>query len=259
MLIPVTLFIRGEDRPMQKEQQKLSEDQIKAFYHDSFVEDQVRDFHELLGPILHPRPERIIDVGGGAGFFARCLQEEIGIPVSVLDSDPQSIQLCEQAGIEAELGDALHPVIADHDVVVCLNLILHHLVGKSEAETNGLQRQALSVWQPRARAIFVNEYIYESFLFKNISGRLIFLITSSALFSYMGGLVAKVIPSLKANTFGVGVRFRASDEWKEIFTSLGFDVVGTVKGVDEDVSFARRLLFIKSCRRDSFLLCKSSS
>jgi hypothetical protein len=56
------------------------------------------------------------------------------------------------------------------------------------------------------------------------------------------------------NTFGVGVRFRSHDEWLEIFTALGLEVLGTVRGAEEVVSLPRRMLLIKSCRRDSFLL-----
>ena len=66
--------------------------------------------------------------------------------------------------------------------------------------------------------------------------------------------IAKLSPSLKANTFGVGVRFRSHKEWCKLFESLGFKVVGTKIGEEEFVSLPRRLLLIKNCRRDSFLL-----
>lgn len=241
---------------MSKTQQKLSPDQIKAFYHNDFVESQVCDFITLQGASikLTVGAGAIIDIGGGAGFFAKAIQDRLSIKVRVLDSDAQSVLFCQQAGIEATHGDALNPVIVGTDNVVCFNLILHHLVGKSEDETLNLQRRSLSVWHSSARSIFVNEYIYESFVFHDISGWLIYRITSSPLLSSIGGLIARLIPSLKANTFGVGVRFRPHEEWRKIFISLGFDIIGIVKGEEEGVSLARRLLLIKKCRRDSFLL-----
>lgn len=237
-----------------KEQVLLSQDQIAAFYHDCFVDSQVKDFVTLLGSSVNTATGSIIDVGGGAGFFAKAIQDRLAIKVSVLDSDAKSVNLCHQAGIEAVHGDALNPIIIGKDNIVCFNLILHHLVGKSEDETLGLQSRALSVWYPYAHAIFVNEYIYESFVINDFSGGLIYKITSSPLLSRVGDLVAKIIPSLKANTFGVGVRFRSHADWQRIFTSLGFEIIDTVKGREEGVSFARRLLLIKNCRRDSFLL-----
>ena len=72
--------------------------------------------------------------------------------------------------------------------------------------------------------------------------------------SGLGRFVAKWSSSLKANTFGVGVRFRSHKELCKLFEALGFKVVGTKIGEEEFVSLPRRLLLIKNIRRDSFLL-----
>lgn len=193
-------------------------------------------------------------LGGGCGYFAKALQKVTEFKVRVLDSDGWSISYCIQNGVEAIEGDALNPVVMGDEEVVCFNLILHHLVGKSEFETQKLQKRALLAWHAKVLAIFVNEYIYESYIFNGISGWLIFQITSSSVLSKLGGVIAKIVPSLKANTFGVGVRFRSHAEWKALFESLGFEVVAVSKGLHEGVSLPLRLLLIKNCRRDSFLL-----
>ena len=117
-----------------------------------------------------------------------------------------------------------------------------------------MQGQALSVWHLTVQAVFVNEYIYESYVINNFSGWLIYQITSNSVLSCLARFVAKLSPSLKANTFGVGVRFRSHKEWWKLFESLGFKVVGTKLGEQEFVSLPRRLLLIKNCRRDSFFL-----
>ena len=239
---------------MENIQNTLSRNQIEAFYHDEFVESQVNDFIRLIGASDVSTSGKVVDVGGGCGFFAKALQNLTALRVRVLDTDVHSISVCKQAGLEAVDNDALNPSMVGDEEVICFNLILHHLVGKTEAETNELQKRALSVWHSNAKAIFVNEYIYESFLINNFSGWLIYQITSSALLSRLGGLVAKVFPSLKANTFGVGVRFRSHVEWMEMFESLGFVVVKAAVGKQEGISLPRRLLLIKNCRRDSFLL-----
>ena len=232
-------------------QTMLSGEQIGAFYHDEFVEDQTRHFISLV-----PRSGNekvVIDVGGGCGFFAKRLGEQIQRTVRVLDLDPASIDACERAGVQARRDDALNPHVVGDEEVVCFNLILHHLVGDSERVTRSLQRRALDVWRAHARAVFVNEYIYESYV-GNLSGRLIFEITKSKLLSSIGRAVSGFIPSLKANTFGVGVRFRAHKEWRQFFESAGYRVTGHVVGESEPVSPAWRLLLIKCIRRDSFLL-----
>ena len=99
----------------------------------------------------------------------------------------------------------------------------------------------------------MNEYIYERRV-GNLSGWLIYAVTRSRLLSAIGRAVARLVPSLKANTFGVGVRIRAHDEWRAVFRQAGFEVLQTRRGEPEAVSPARRLLLIKSIRRDSFVL-----
>lgn len=233
-------------------QVKLAPEQIEAFYHDHFVEAQVGDFISLVRK-AEVECDHVTDIGGGVGHFAAALQREAGVRVEVVDTDPVSVEACETRGVSAKCGDALNPSFSGHEDVVTFNLILHHLIGSSESETLTIQKRALSVWRGKASAVFVNEYIYDSYV-GTFSGQLIYAITSNRFLSVLGQWVSRIIPSLKANTFGVGVRFRAEKEWTDIFRSLGYTVTSATRGPEEEVSLARRLLLIKSCRRDSFLL-----
>ncbi|QPQ54430.1 hypothetical protein IC614_08735 [Allosphingosinicella flava] len=232
-------------------QRKLSSEQIEAFYHTEFVDDQVRDYARLMQDTNGCGV--VVDIGGGCGYFARALADSIGQPVRVIDQDPQSIQACRDMAVEGRLGDALLPEVEGDEGVVCFNLILHHLVGRNELETRMLQSQAVRTWHGRSKAIFVNEYIYESFV-PNASGRFIYAITGSRILSFIGRQVARFIPAFRANTFGVGVRFRSHDEWKKLFEYAGFTVASATKGRPETISLPLRLLLIKTIRRDSFRL-----
>jgi len=233
-------------------QKVLSHQQIGAFNHDEFVEDLIRRFVALTQAEL-PDPLPVTDVGGGWGYFAKRLRHLAGRSVRAVDMDPVSVEACRTAGIEASLGDALAPEPRGDEGFVTFNLILHHLVGASEGITADLQRRALIAWRPHVQAVFVNEYIDESWV-GNASGRIIYAVTSSQLLSCLGHMVARWVPSLRANTFGVGVRFRAHEEWVRLFADAGFRVTGRLKGPEEPVSLPRRLLLIRSIRRDSFLL-----
>lgn len=237
---------------MTTQQKTLSAQQIEAFYHDHFVEAQLRNYLILVPPAV-PAPRAIVDVGGGCGFFAEGLKRAAGLSVRVLDMDPASVRSCHAKDVEAEVGDALQPPLRGDEDVACFNLVLHHLVGRNEADTTALQKRALASWRGQAQAVFVDEYIYDAW-FANASGRLIYAITSSRALSAIASAVSRVVPSLRANTFGVGVRFRAHDEWCQLFESIGYRVVATVRGAEEGVSLARRALLIRSCRRDSFVL-----
>ena len=167
-----------------------------------------------------------------------------------------SIEHCRKLdidGIEAICANAFAPVISGDEQVVCFNLILHHLIGDDEASTRSLQKAALATWIGKAKYVFVNEYVYDS-LVGNSSGRLIYEITRNRFLSTLASLVSKVVPSLKANTFGVGVRFRSHDEWIRLFEESGFTVVAKARGEIERTSLPLRLLLIDEVRRDSFLL-----
>src|SRR3546814_16449965 len=79
-------------------QTKLSAEQIAAFYHDEFVEDQVRDFRALIDG---DRADKVIvDIGGGCGFFARRLRDVAGERTRVVDMDSRSIEECARLGVE---------------------------------------------------------------------------------------------------------------------------------------------------------------
>jgi hypothetical protein len=236
--------------PQKIIQKTLSPKQIEAFYHDEFVEEQIRDFGELRnGDALNC----VVDVGGGIGHFARILAGKTGLKTRVIDMDVVSIERCHESGVNAVQGDALAPPISGDESVACFNLILHHLVGKDELETRTLQIQALRAWKGSVRYVFVNEYIYESFI-SNVSSRLIYLITSNSRLSKMASVIAQLVPAFKANTFGIGVRFRAHSEWCKLFAEAGYKVSASRLGEDEPISLPLRALLIKNVRRDSFRL-----
>jgi hypothetical protein len=239
-----------------RQQRKLEQHQIEEFYVDCFAQEQAKAFATLIPQQTADRDSVVVDIGGGCGYFARDLTMLTGMRVRVVDSDPQSVAACSKHGlisIEAIVGDALNPEIRGDEQVACFNLILHHLVGDSESATRNLQKQALLAWKGKATRVFVNEYIYESYV-GYVSGRLMYEITRSALLSRIGRLVSKFVPSFRANTFGVGVRFRARQEWIDLFNECGFKVVSSEYGEPDPMALPRRALLIREARRDSFVL-----
>lgn len=239
----------------QTSQRGLDQERIANFYHDFFVKSQVEDFTEICLPEID-RGKVVSDMGGGCGFFASAIARDLDIPVRVVDMDPVSVETARRSGIEAIRGDALEWKPARDESVACFNLILHHLVGHNERETSSLQMRALDGWKGNGVRLFVNEYIYDSYI-GNASGALIYRITANSFLSSLAGLVARFVPTLRANTFGVGVRFRSEKEWRRMFEARGWQVSNYKRGKEEDVSLPRRLLLIKSCRRDSFVLTEA--
>jgi SAM-dependent methyltransferase len=240
-----------------EKQSTLNSDQLSKFYLNNFATRQSQHFLFLTKEINIMRMA-VLDIGGGIGAFARALKSKSSMEVIVLDSDEEAVRICKEyksneIAINAVIGDALNPPRLDDVGIVCFNLILHHLVGKDEAETKELQKKALTYWRDKAQYIFINEYIYDSYIL-NCSGRIIYLFTSNKILSKIATLVGKFIPTLRANTSGVGVRFRAHKEWVKFFDECGYKVAGKVIADNDYVSPFLRLLLIDKIRTDSFLL-----
>ncbi|MEY4241849.1 MAG: hypothetical protein RJA14_1545 [Pseudomonadota bacterium] len=167
--------------------------------------------------------------------------------------DPGSVESSRALGVEAVIGDALAPQFKGDEQVACFNLILHHLVGTDEGKTRALQVKALGNWRAQADTVFVNEYIYESFV-GSVSGRIIYEITVSPILSFIGRQAARVVPALKANTFGVGVRCRSHDEWLKLFEEAGWRATPVRIGKPEPIARPLRWMLTKAIRRDRFRL-----
>lgn len=238
-------------------QKTLAANQLLEFYHNNFVADQVHDFKACFYDTSNPITGVIIDIGGGVGYFAGAVKNDLGNTVRVIDMDPLSVENCKKLGLEAEMGDCTKLKPKGDETIVCFNLILHHLVASTEKNTKILQASAVRIWRSNSRKLFVNEYIYESYI-PNLSGWLIYQITGSRFLSTIGRVVSKIIPSFRANTFGTGVRFRSHREWKQIFINEGFQVTKSIIGKNEHVALPLRMLLIKNIRRDSFLLESSN-
>ena len=234
----------------------LNQSQLSQFHIDDFASLQLEYFQELTKGQQKILDKKVVDVGGGSGFFAKKMVEKYPCRVKVIDMDKEAPRKCNEDSnyaIEGFYGDALSPPISGDEGVICFNLVLHHLVGNDNIESTHLQKNAISCWKDQAEVLFVTEYIYESFI-KNISGRLIYEITSSKVLSSLAKLVSRFVPALRANTFYTGVRFRSHEEWIGLFKSCGYEVISSVLGTNNNVSLPLRLLLIKHIRVDGFLL-----
>lgn len=237
-------------------QRELDQKQIENLYTEVFAPRQVEHFLKLSEKIHLDKGKTIVDIGGGCGYFAKLLNNKTGMKVRVIDNDTNSIERCKShnmEGVDALIGDALAPPIKNDEEIACFNLVLHHLVASTEEETKKLQMKALDSWKNQVKYIFIDEYIYDSMI-NNFSGRLIYEITKNKILSKICLFISKIMPSLKANTFGTGVRFRSHNEWISLFEKSGYDVVSKIRGKKDITSLPQRLLLIREMRKDSFLL-----
>ena len=244
---------------MADAQRALSEEATDAFDHKWLFPVQVEHFSELT-PFGRDEPFRLLDVGGGTGLFAQALQEQFPrCSLTILDTSAGSILKAEAKGLRAVHGSILDPPPAlgaePFDVVV-FNMILHHLVGDSDEATEDNQKNALRVARGllnKGGRVVLNEYCYSGFVKDDLSGRLIYEITSSRALAGLVRTIGRLFPNhLAANTVGVGVRFRPLLSWARLGTEAGLVLERMIDGPPDPPSLARKcLLLIREVRRSS--------
>ena len=89
-------------------QRTLNVEQVAAFYHDKFVQQQINHFKKIALSSVE-RGKVIVDIGGGCGYFANAIKKELDILTRVIDMDPVSIESALKLGVEAMVGNALRP------------------------------------------------------------------------------------------------------------------------------------------------------
>ncbi len=235
-------------------QMTLSAESLAEFYHDDFAQEQVDDLGALAGRSM--LDATIVDLGGGVGHFSELLRTQHRADASVLDMDGESVRRCLLRGVPALIGDAITTRAADGNDFAAFNMILHHLVAPGFRATEELQTAALANLAIRGgpKRVFVSEFVYEGYVL-NWPAALIFAVTSSKALSTAASSVARFIPSLRANTFGVGVRFRAAPDWARMFARSGWRVSAHRTHPSGPIGVAKLVaLGLRSWRRDSFLL-----
>ena len=166
---------------------------------------------------------RILDIGGGVGSVAKAISENVdGAVIDVIDFSP----LAEDNFVQGKkinfiTGNFLTYQFKNKYDAIIMRVLLHHLIDcnenkTSKAQNNGLKK-AKELLKPNG-VLFVTENYYEPYLFKDLSGRLIYEVTKLK-------SIAGFVRIMGANTAGEGVRFRSWKAWEDFFHSNGLIVV----------------------------------
>jgi ubiquinone/menaquinone biosynthesis C-methylase UbiE len=191
-----------------------------------FTNDQSWDTQFVAELIKIRKLSHGLDVGGGIGTFANSILN--------LNDNIQSIDVVDPS-IQAHLNFVEHQkttLIKGHMSninnsntydFITVNLVCHHIISHSNIDTFEAQVNFLkdaSNFLEAQGVLLLEENIYESYLFEDLCGRLIYEITS------LRG-IEKITRKLGANTAGEGVRFHSDTTWRKIFARSGFKVVQT--------------------------------
>lgn len=95
-------------------------------------------------------PRRVLEVGGGQGFFAARLQRELGCEVVGVDVSERMVELQRKRGVDAQVGDVQALPFGDGEFdVVFSNAVIEHVGGRER------QRRLVSEALRVGRRIFL--------------------------------------------------------------------------------------------------------
>lgn len=207
---------------------KLEDQQVEAFDTEYVDDARWQPFSDLIKRDFPDGEFSFLDVGGGNGVFAdRLLAEFPKATGTVLDNsevllarnvaNPRKQTICNSAENVATLGHKYD--------LICINWVLHHLVGNSYRESRLNQLATLKALRglltERGRvSIYENNYL--GWLFKDLPGRMIFELTSSR-------LLAPIVGKMGANTAGVGVCFLSKRQWVDTVSKAGYQLLEFVE------------------------------
>ena len=229
------------------EQRILKRKALDAFDTNEGVAEQIAHF-KLCYEYNRDSKFTLLDIGGGGGYFISALQREYpNMRATILDLDNLAIEKAASNGLNGIVGSVLNPpsqLTSQKFDVICFNLVLHHIIATKDSDTRKLQ--SLALFNARAissvgGSIFIHEICYEGRFFSGSSSAIIFHILTNALLSKMTLFISKYVPSLKANTLGVGVRYRAYDAWVKLIKLSGYNIAQECKSGKEGHSFVRRV------------------
>jgi ubiquinone/menaquinone biosynthesis C-methylase UbiE len=85
-------------------------------------------FDVALAALREIEPRRVLEVGGGQGFFAVRLRDELGCEVVGLDVSERMVELQRERGIDAQVGDVQAPAFPDASFdAVSAQYMLYHV------------------------------------------------------------------------------------------------------------------------------------
>lgn len=188
-------------------------------------------YANVIEEMSHKKYLAILDIGGGAGFFARWIKEKIWkerknilqIKITVIDSVRYDVWDIEDECIEYIQCDAVSvdSVLENesYDYIFC-NMFVHHLVGKNFQESDKIRRKVFNnlykVLKNNGK-LLIADNVNNGFLFDESSSRILFTVTTCRNLH-----VKKILFSLGAHSAGVGVCMLSQRMWERLLKETGF-------------------------------------
>ncbi len=161
----------------------------------------------------------LLDIGGGKGVFSSA-SADLGAKVTLLDPSQSMLDLSKDARLEKMIGQLPNDLPKRKFDYIFMQYVLHHVTGKSIAESKRLVGQSLDEIHNRLDAgglLFLTDEYEESYLLKTFYRTAVFYALK------LQNKIGIKIP-IKYFLLGLEVCFYTREEFESMLADAGFEI-----------------------------------
>lgn len=205
---------------------------------------------------------RILDVGGGAGYFISQLSEVLSPNNSYYVIDTHRYDTWDDANPKiayCQCDAAMLSFVFEKesfDYVFC-NMLFHHLVTSSYKESALIRenclKEILHVLKADGKLCIVDNFC-DGLFHDQLSSRLIFTMTTCK-----NPILARLFSKLGSNSAGVGVCMLSEKMWMAMLTNAGLNCLALIKEADDGLGLIKKaFLMNRSYRQFNTMICEKT-
>lgn len=164
-----------------------------------------------------------LDVGGGSGFFAKLLKDELPfMDITIVDPSTELIAKINDPSINTKIGSLPNNIgMPDSSFdYIHIRMVIHHLVGNTIGESQLQLKESLRCIRHLLKDggyLFLHDYYYESFISPSLARNMIFYILKLQ-------KALKIKIPTKEFVRDLSVCFYTRVEFRSILAECGFEI-----------------------------------
>lgn len=229
----------------------------------SFIDHYVNLYSGLIEEMQTKEILTILDVGGGAGYFARELLKRLLagdsrvhiIDIYLIDTHRYDTWDDKDRRIHFIEEDAQNIDLVckgiKFDYIFC-NMLFHHLLGDSFKQSAILRRVCLGKMKSVLKTdgkIGIIDNLNDGFMWDSVSCRILYFLTTTK-----KPMIVKICKKMGSNSAGVGVCMLSRKMWYQLVESMGMNIVAFADSEPDRMGFLRHLCLLNKAYREFNLM-----
>lgn len=239
---------------------KLADDQVENFDTEYVNNKMWESLKKKINNEFGSKSFRFLDIGGGNGLFSDRVLEIFPNSTCLLIDNSEVLLSRNKVSnrktlLNISIEDISDILINQKFNLVCLNLVLHHLVGNDYKGTIINIQKTLKIAKDHLCSdgiISIYENLYDGYIIDNSPSHIIFNLTSCT-------LIAPLIRKLGANTAGCGVCFLSKKKWFDVLSGTGLTSIDVEEYTAKKFSLFKKVFLNLRLVRVGHFWCTSNS